>query len=142
MRTSSSGRPGAPAETASSSRVRIEFLWLMGRSNIPATRRDRSDLTLQDLADTLSISPHNLSEIINTQLGKNFYDFVNGYRVDAVQQRLTDPAYAHLTVLAIGLDAGFNSKSSFNAVFKKHVKMTPSQYRENVKRDTSRRRLT
>ena len=94
----------------------------------------RSDLTLQDLADTLTISPHNLSEVINTQLGKNFYDFVNGYRVEAVQRRLADPAYAHLTVLAIGLDAGFNSKSSFNAVFKKHVKMTPSQYRTQVER--------
>ncbi len=92
----------------------------------------RSDLTLQDLASMLSISPHNLSEVINTQLGKNFYDFINGYRVEAVQRRLADPALAHLTVLAIGLDAGFNSKSSFNAVFKKHAKMTPSQYRADV----------
>ena len=89
----------------------------------------RSDLTLQDLAAMLSISPHNLSEVINTQLDKNFYDFINGYRIDEVQRRLTDPQNAHLTVLAIGLDAGFNSKSSFNAVFKKRVKMTPSQYR-------------
>ena len=46
-----------------------------------------------------------------------------------MQQRLADPQYAHLTLLAIGMDAGFNSKSSFNAVFKKHTKMTPSQFR-------------
>ena len=95
----------------------------------------QSDLTLQDLAAMLSISPHNLSEVINTQLGKNFYDFINGYRIDEVQRRLADPQYTALTVLAIGLDAGFNSKSSFNAVFKKHVKMTPSQYRAQVGRE-------
>ena len=84
------------------------------------------------MAEALSVSPHNLSEMINTQLGKNFYDFVNGYRVEEVQRRLVDPGSAHLTVLALGLEAGFNSKSSFNAVFKKHTKMTPSQYREQV----------
>ena len=92
----------------------------------------KSDLTLQELAEALSVSPHNLSEMINTQLGKNFYDFVNGYRVEEVQRRLVDPDSAHLTVLALGLEAGFNSKSSFNAVFKKHAKMTPSQYRQQV----------
>lgn len=89
----------------------------------------QSDLTLQDLSDALSISPHNLTEVINTQLQQNFYDFVNGYRVREVQERLTDPRSAHLTLLAIGLEAGFNSKSTFNAVFKKHTHLTPSQYR-------------
>ena len=90
----------------------------------------QGDLTLQDLADALGISAHNLTEVINTQLGQNFYDFVNSYRVREVQERLTDPDYAHLTLLAIGLEAGFNSKSTFNAVFKKHTGMTPSQYRK------------
>ena len=60
------------------------------------------------------------------------YDFVNSYRVEEVQRRLVDPSSAHLTVLAIGLEAGFNSKSSFNAVFKKHTKMTPSQYQQHA----------
>ena len=95
----------------------------------------KSDLTLQELAEALSVSPHNLSELINTQLGKNFYDFVNGYRVEEVQRRLADPSAAHLTMLALGLEAGFNSKSSFNAVFKKHTAMTPSQYRARVEAD-------
>lgn len=95
----------------------------------------RGDLMLQDLSDALSISPHNLTEVINTQLGQNFYDFVNGFRVREVQQRLADPQYAHLTLLAIGIDAGFNSKSSFNAVFKKHTKMTPSQFRAQTRKE-------
>lgn len=92
----------------------------------------QGDLTLQDLANALGISSHNLTEVINTQLGQNFYDFVNTYRVREVQERLTDPDSAHLTLLAIGLEAGFNSKSSFNAVFKKHTEMTPSQYKKHT----------
>ena len=92
----------------------------------------RGDLTLQELAEALSLSTHNLTEVINTQLGLSFYDFVNGYRVQEVQARLADPASAHLTLLSIGLDAGFNAKSSFNAVFKKHTGMTPSQYRQQL----------
>jgi len=92
----------------------------------------RGDLTLQDLADVLGISPHNLTEVINTQAGQNFYDFVNGYRVREVQERLQDPRSANLTLLAIGLEAGFKSKSSFNAVFKRHTGMTPSEYRQQI----------
>lgn len=91
----------------------------------------QGDLTLQDLADALGISSHNLTEVINTQLGQSFYDFVNGYRVRDVQAWLVDPAYAEWTVLAIGMEAGFNAKSSFNAAFKRHAGMTPSQYRRH-----------
>ena len=89
----------------------------------------QGNLTLQDLADQLGISSHNLTEVLNTQLDQRFYDFVNGYRVREVQVRLKDPASANLTVLAIGMDAGFNAKSSFNAAFKRHTCMTPSEYR-------------
>jgi AraC-like DNA-binding protein len=77
----------------------------------------------------MSISAHNLSEVINTQAGKNFYDFVNGYRVEAVMRRLRDPRYAHLTILALAEESGFNSKSTFNACFRRHTGLTPSQYR-------------
>jgi AraC-like DNA-binding protein len=89
----------------------------------------RGDLTLQDLADALGVSPHNLTEVLNTRLGRSFYDFVNGYRVREAQARLADPTYASWTVLAVGMEAGFNAKSSYNAVFKRATGMTPSQYR-------------
>ena len=90
----------------------------------------QGDLTLQDLAAALDISSHNLTEVLSTQLDQSFYEFVNGYRVRDVQRRLTDPDYAHWTVLAIGMEAGFKAKSSFNAAFKRSAGMTPSQYRE------------
>ncbi|HEX9652128.1 MAG TPA: helix-turn-helix domain-containing protein [bacterium] len=91
-----------------------------------------SELTLYQLSEMLAISPHNLSEVINTQLQQNFFDFVNGYRVEKVKRDLTEPSKQHLTLLAIALDAGFNSKSSFNATFKKHTGLTPSEYRRTA----------
>jgi len=92
-----------------------------------------SSLTLTRLADSLKISPHNLSEAINTQLQQTFFDFVNQYRVEQVKRDLSDPQKKHFTFLALALEAGFNSKSSFNAIFKKHSGMTPSEYRQGAK---------
>ena len=96
--------------------------------------RDRpwrnSDLTLADLADLLSTTPHKLSEVLNAQIGQTFYDFVNGYRVREVQRRIAAGDAQRLTMLALALDAGFASKSTFNMVFKKHTSRTPSDYRQ------------
>ena len=88
-----------------------------------------SALTLSQLAALLSISPHNLSEVINTREKKSFYDFINGYRVDRVKIDLIDPAKRHMKILSLGFDAGFNSKAAFNTVFKQHTGMTPSDFR-------------
>jgi AraC-like DNA-binding protein len=90
------------------------------------------DLTLADLAERLSTTPHKLSEVLNSQLEQTFYDFVNGYRVRYVQNRIGDEAVKHLKILALALDAGFASKSTFNDVFKKHTGRTPSDYRRSV----------
>ena len=91
-----------------------------------------SDLTLADLAERLETTPHKLSEVLNSQLAQNFYDFVNAYRVRDVQQRFADERSNHLTILSLALDAGFASKSTFNEVFKKHTGRTPSDYRRTV----------
>ncbi|MCP4219464.1 MAG: AraC family transcriptional regulator [bacterium] len=88
------------------------------------------DLSLKDIAHQLGVSSHNLSEIINTRAGKNFYDFVNHYRVEEVKTLLLNPEKDHLTILALALDAGFNSKSSFNAIFKKHTGTTPTAFKK------------
>ena len=89
-----------------------------------------SDLTLADLADRLNTTPHKLSEVLNSQLGLTFYDFVNGYRVREVQRRIAAGDARKVTMLALALDAGFASKSTFNVVFKKHTQQTPSDYRQ------------
>jgi AraC-like DNA-binding protein len=87
------------------------------------------DLTLANLAEQLDTTPHKLSAVLNGELSRTFYDFVNAYRIEEVQQRLADERSKHLTVLALAMDAGFASKSTFNQVFKKHTGKTPSKYR-------------
>lgn len=89
-------------------------------------------LTLTELSAELSVSPHNLSEVINTKLRKNFYDFVNGYRLDEVKKDLADPSKQHLKILSLAFDAGFNSKATFNTLFKEQTGTTPSEYRKTV----------
>jgi AraC-like DNA-binding protein len=85
-------------------------------------------LTLSNLADELDISINHLSQVINQYEGKNFFDFVNSYRVEEFKVRALDPANRNFSILAIAYDSGFNSKSSFNQVFKKMTGKTPSQY--------------
>ncbi len=96
----------------------------------------KNDLTLNELAEHLAIPAHHLSQIINDRLRQNFYDFVNNYRVEEAKKRLLDPAYQHLTILAIAYEVGFSSKSVFNAAFKRHANMTPSQFKKMAAEQT------
>ena len=91
----------------------------------------QSNITIQELAELISIPKHHLSQVINDRLGKNFYDFINQYRVAEAQLMLLNPKYRHLTNLAVAEEAGFNSKATFNAVFKKQTGQTPSEYVRN-----------
>lgn len=88
------------------------------------------ELSLADLAARLGVPPHHLSEALNAGHGQNFYEFVNGYRVEAVSRLLANPSLDHLTILALAEDAGFASKSAFNATFRRSTGMTPSEYRK------------
>jgi AraC-like DNA-binding protein len=87
------------------------------------------ELTVQKLAEKLSVPANHLSQTINETLGQSFSDFINSYRIEEAKRRLLDPAFKHLSVLGIAEEVGFNSKSSFNAVFKKHTNTTPSEFR-------------
>ncbi len=87
------------------------------------------DYSLQMMADDLKISRQKLSYLINSGQHKNFYKFINEFRVKEVKHKLNDPAYKHYTVLAIGLDCGFNSKTSFNRIFKEETGLTPSEFK-------------
>lgn len=89
-------------------------------------------LSLVTLAEHLDMSPNHLSQVINQYEGKNFYDFVNQYRVEEFKERALSPENKNFSLLAIAFDSGFNSKSSFNDVFKKNVGKTPTQYLNSV----------
>lgn len=88
----------------------------------------KPELKLSEVAEALRMPANHLSQVLNAELGKNFFDFINEQRIAAAQQRLLDPHHAHYTILAIALEVGFNNKASFNRVFKKLVGMTPSEY--------------
>ena len=90
------------------------------------------DLTIQKLADKLSIPAPHLSQTINERLGKSFPDFINSYRIEEAKKKLLDPALKHLSILGIAEEVGFSSKSSFNSVFKKITGITPSEFRNTL----------
>lgn len=89
-------------------------------------------LNLGQVADMLDISACYLSSMINSILNKSFLDFINAYRISDVKRHLNSEAYAHYTIVSIGLEAGFNSKSAFYSAFKKHTGLTPVQYKKTA----------
>jgi AraC-like DNA-binding protein len=89
-------------------------------------------ISLQSLSEKLSISPHQLSQIINDELNKNFPDFINSYRIEEVKKLLSDPKGANQKILSMAFDVGFNTRVAFNNAFKKYTKMTPTQYKEKL----------
>jgi len=91
-----------------------------------------SQLTLPQLADKLGVSVNYISQIINEQLNLNFFEFVNGYRVEEAKSIFNDTLRGKDSVLTIALESGFKSKSSFYAAFKKQTGLTPGAYRKQV----------
>lgn len=92
-----------------------------------------SNLTVERLARQAELSPRELSKFLNQQMGNNFYEFVNGYRIEHARQRLADPAETG-SITDIMYEAGFNSKSVFNTLFRKTIGKTPSQYRRSLRK--------
>lgn len=86
------------------------------------------DLTLRDLAEKIALHPNKLSWLLNEKVGKNFNDYVNGYRLRAFQQKAVDPSNEHLTLLGLAYESGFTSKTVFNDFFKKSTGLTPKAW--------------
>jgi YesN/AraC family two-component response regulator len=86
------------------------------------------DLTLNELADNININHHQLSQIINTELGKSFACYINEFRVNKACEILIKKQSK--SIIAVAFESGFSSKSSFNTVFKKQTGFTPSEYRK------------
>lgn len=88
----------------------------------------KSDLSITDLASKLGVHPNYLSQVINQEEKKNFYDFVNTYRIAEFKRLLDLQKNQQFTLLSLAYDCGFSSKSSFNRCFKKATGQTPSEY--------------
>lgn len=91
------------------------------------------DLSRSVIAERLGISDGYLSEIINGKVGESFADYVNGFRVRAARDMLADPTFDPYSLEAIGLEAGFKSRSAFYSTFKKVTGLTPGDYRKAPK---------
>ncbi|MFO7445719.1 MAG: helix-turn-helix domain-containing protein [Ignavibacteriaceae bacterium] len=91
----------------------------------------RENLTLQSLANLLSVPGYHLSQVINERLNQNFFEFINGYRIEEAKKLLAASEKDNYSIAAIGYEAGFSSVSSFNTVFKKAMNMTPSEYKKS-----------
>jgi AraC-like DNA-binding protein len=91
-----------------------------------------SDLSLSVLAEKLKTTSNNLSWVLNKVYQKNFYEFVNEYRVRDFINRIKNDEHKQLTIFSIALEVGFNSKSTFNKAFKTITQETPSAYIKKI----------
>lgn len=85
-----------------------------------------SDLSIFDVAKELNINKTYISFVINEKLNENFSAFINKYRIEEAKSMLANAEFDNLTIEGIARSVGFNSKSSFNSAFKKHIGTTPS----------------
>ncbi len=92
------------------------------------------DLNINTLSQLTAIPRHYITEVLNEYYDRNFFTFINEYRVNEVIERLTDPINDNYTLIAIAYDSGFNSKSTFNSIFKLITGQTPTQYRGTILR--------
>jgi AraC-like DNA-binding protein len=114
-----------PEEEAARISTALEELMTATRPYLDA------EVTIDRLAKMVSSNRHHLSQVLNQKLGLSFYDYINSYRVNESRNMLADPAFADHKIASIAYDAGFNSLSAFNDVFKKLTGQTPSQFRKN-----------
>lgn len=98
-----------------------------------------AELSLNDLAQKMEITPNAVSHCLNVGLGKSFNDFVNTYRIEEVKRRLQTNDVEKLTILGIAFESGFNSKATFNRVFKEMTGVSPKDYKNKVSNYTSGR---
>uniref|UniRef100_UPI003218E5F0 helix-turn-helix domain-containing protein n=1 Tax=Chryseobacterium sp. TaxID=1871047 RepID=UPI003218E5F0 len=96
------------------------------------------ELSLQKLSLLMNVSTHQLSQTINQGLNTNFYKFVNAYRIKEVKKKLKDPEFEKYSILGIAFESGFNSKSTFNKIFKEETGITPSEFKksESIKKES------
>ncbi len=91
------------------------------------------EITLEQLSKHLSLSERCVSTIINRHFEKNFFEFINFYRVEHAKKLIAANTDEKISILDVMADSGFNSKSAFNRYFKKYVEETPTTYRKNVR---------
>jgi len=120
------------AASALSEQDREAFLAKLNQAMDTGQLYRNGELKLDELAEAIAVTPHELSQLINDACGANFQEFLNRYRVDALKLALHAPSQAERSILDLGVECGFNSKSALNRIFKNATGMTPSEYRKTA----------
>ncbi|WP_347330721.1 AraC family transcriptional regulator [Marinimicrobium locisalis] len=94
----------------------------------------QQNLNIEQFSMHIGLPVKEVSSVINKHFGTNFFEFINTYRVEEAKRLLADPDHAHMTILDILLESGFNSKSAFHRFFKRLVGASPSEYRKQTPR--------
>jgi AraC-like DNA-binding protein len=92
----------------------------------------KPQLKIKDLAKETSIPTHHISQVINDVYKKNFYEYINSFRVKEAIELIQHSNYQNFTIMAIGYESGFNSKTAFYNSFKKETNKTPAEYRNYI----------
>jgi TolB-like protein/AraC-like DNA-binding protein len=92
-------------------------------------------ISLRDLAYQVEIHPNQLSWLINENLGKKFNEFINHYRLQHFKELAINPDNAHISIIGLAYESGFNSKTVFNTFFKKEEGMTPLEFLKDLKKN-------
>ncbi|WP_346857918.1 helix-turn-helix domain-containing protein [uncultured Draconibacterium sp.] len=90
-----------------------------------------NELSVAKLSELTGIPRHYITQILNDNLQKNFYTFVNEYRTEYAKKLIVSPVYSHWSIVAIAYESGFNSKAAFNNFFKKYTGITPTEFKKN-----------
>ncbi|MBP7679039.1 MAG: helix-turn-helix transcriptional regulator [Bacteroidales bacterium] len=98
----------------------------------------KPDFSLQDLCNNLNVSRRKISYVMNDVMKRNFYGIINEYRIKEAKDLIMDQENSQIKIEVLGEMVGFQSKSSFNACFKKMTGMTPSEYRHKHKNNFSK----
>jgi len=91
------------------------------------------ELNIESLSKMIGVHPHQLSQVINKEYDKSYAEYINRFRLEEASNRLKNPVYDYLKISALAYDCGFNSQPTFNTLFKKRFKITPSEFR-NISR--------
>ena len=115
------------SETRQPSRE-AEFVRILKALETEEVFRD-VDLTVSKLADKLGLKAYVVSQAINREAGKSFFEFINHYRVEAAKVQLLEPSMHYLSIEAIAEACGFSSRTAFYEAFKRHTGLTPARFR-------------
>jgi len=92
----------------------------------------QENLSLQDLSENVKIPQHHITQTLNIYKEISFYDYINAYRVEAFINKLQKGDSDKFSLLGLAFDCGFNSKSSFNRVFKNITGKSPSEFKKTL----------